>query len=47
MNGWLKRDGSPVKNQDLWKLLLEKARVIRHEICDQLSFWHISRDFNS
>lgn len=45
-NGWMRRDGSPVQNQDLWKLLLEKARAIRSDVCEQLSFWHIPRELN-
>ncbi|CZT08745.1 uncharacterized protein RAG0_13746 [Rhynchosporium agropyri] len=30
-NGWLRSSGKPAKNQDLWKLLLERCRTLQKE----------------
>ena len=45
-NGWIKSNGKPAINQDLWKLLLKRCRVLQRERCRQISFWHIPRDEN-
>jgi ribonuclease HI len=46
MNGWRKSNGAPVKNQDLWELLLERQRELQSTRCQKISFWHIPREQN-
>jgi ribonuclease HI len=45
-NGWKKSNGAPVKNQDLWELLLERLRELQSTRCQKISFWHIPREQN-
>ncbi|KAF8859436.1 ribonuclease H-like protein [Acephala macrosclerotiorum] len=44
--GWIAADGaSPVKNQDLWKLLLSEIRKLQQGGVS-VSFWRIPREWN-
>jgi hypothetical protein len=45
-NGWKKSNGAPLKNQDLWELLLERLRELQSTRCQKISFWHIPREQN-
>jgi ribonuclease HI len=42
---WKNGKGHPVKNQDLWKLLLEEIRRLHNEGLD-VAFWRTPRAFN-
>jgi ribonuclease HI len=37
-NGWRKSNGAPVKNQDLWELLLKRLREFQSTRCKSISF---------
>lgn len=45
-NGWKKSGGEPVKNQDLWELLLERVRILQSTRCRTISFWLVPRSQN-
>ncbi|XMA08889.1 hypothetical protein WAI453_001680 [Rhynchosporium graminicola] len=45
-NGWLRSCGKPAKNQDLWKLLLERCRTLQTKKSQEIAFWHIPREEN-
>lgn len=45
-NGWVKRDGAAVKNQDLWEALLgEIEKFSDHGM--NVEFWRIPREWNT
>ncbi|KAF8846774.1 ribonuclease H-like protein, partial [Acephala macrosclerotiorum] len=45
-NGWKTSGGEEAKNQDLWKLLLERLRTLQSTWCTNISFWHVPRSQN-
>ena len=42
-NGWRKSGGEPVKNRDLWELLLQRVRLLQSTRCTKILFWHVPR----
>ena len=44
-NGWVKRDGSAVKNRDLWEALLGELEKYKEEGM-AIQFWKIPREWN-
>lgn len=45
-NGWRTSTGSPVKNRDLWELLLKEISR-RQQSGLRIKFWHIPREYNT
>ncbi|KAH8799784.1 ribonuclease H-like domain-containing protein [Xylogone sp. PMI_703] len=45
-NGWRTVDQEPVKNQDLWKLLLGQVLHLREKCGITVEFWKIPREWN-
>lgn len=45
-NGWKTSNKKPVKNQDLWKVLLDCLNYVEFDCGTKVDFWHVPREEN-